>query len=116
MGDELVDSGERYFVILPPRSGLLSRAFQKLLASGIMQRWEDEGNSIAVSERVQDRTRVKSKTRIINDDNVSPIALAMEGKMLTVFLVWAICILGCMACLLSEILFKRNTNNLIIIL
>lgn len=93
IGKELLETGERYFMFLPPGSSQLSRVFQKLLSAGIIQRLEQESVGIAVARRVQDRFKMKDKTTIIDDTDKSLAALTMEGKVVTIFFVWTICIL-----------------------
>lgn len=106
IGKELLETGERYFTFLPPVSNQLSRIFQKLLAAGIIQRWEVENYGIAISRRVQDRGRVKDRTTMVDDNDNSLAALSMEGKVITIFIVWIVCILCCSTWFLFEVSYR----------
>lgn len=96
VGEELVDSGERYFALLPPRSIKLSKVYQQLLVSGIMQRWEQEDNAMAMPKRIQNHNQVgiSDKLALFNVDNNKTHQLRMEGEIVTIFFLWAICIVG----------------------
>lgn len=109
IGKEMVDTGERYMAFLPPGSSLLAKASQKLLTSGILQRWEMEGVMVATSRRAQDRVRVKGQTTIVDIGTKVIAALRMEGKIVTIFFLWGSCLLTSLTCFIIEsLLFCRE--------
>lgn len=108
LGQEFVDSGERYFGFLPPHSKKLFAAYQKLFASGLMQKWEEEETMIAIPKSTQNRVglKIKHKMAFLSADNRKTVVLTMEGKVTAIFLLWAICIVAGLTCFLTEKLFS----------
>lgn len=94
MGKEMLSVGKRFFIFYPSASmRLVPVLFQKLVESGIQQRLMKEGRALMHSSRVQERVRVKSPTKILPIE-VAPIkALILEGRLFTIFLFWATCII-----------------------
>lgn len=95
LGKEVIPSGEIYYGFTPPGSTQMGRAFQKLKSAGIVQLWEWEFFAMAFSNRVQDRRRFASPTKYVDAEAVRIVALTMSGKMVTIFLIWALGIASC---------------------
>lgn len=92
VGQELVDVvAGKYLVFTPPNAVGMAKVFQRLLASGIIPRWEQEAIMLMYADRVQDRAKVKSGTMLAKE-HVTIQTLRMEGKIVTVFYLWALCI------------------------
>lgn len=92
LGKELVQMGDNFVIFLPPRNSELATTYQKLIEAGIHQRWDQEVNGIMHSQRVQDRVRVKSPTTIL-EEAVPVKAQRLKGKMVTMFLLWGVCVI-----------------------
>lgn len=107
VGKELFDSGPSFIGITPPASTQLEGAFQNLVTTGIYQRWRQENNEMLHSKKVQNRTRVKSRTSVVKEET-TVVALKMDGKVVTVFILWKLCLL---ACCLSFFYEKRNSTG-----
>lgn len=96
VGQEFINSDVEFYVFNPPGTEIVAAVFQRLIYAGIVQRWEEEGHALIHSGRVQDRVRVKSP-RIIRNLEMRVIeSLRMEGKTLTIFLFYGMCILMCL--------------------
>lgn len=106
VGQELVKPTQD-FIFLPPRNPKLLNGLHRLLQSGIYQRWEYEANSLLHSKRVQDRVRVKSSTKMSNMHATSIPAQGLEGKVVTMFLLWCVCIAFSLTVLWCEVLNKH---------
>lgn len=111
IGKELIGTGEKFFVFLPPKSNLLAQAYRKLFASGIVYRWYEENNAISVSRRVQERVLVKGRTTIVDPEGATVVQLAMEGKMVTVFLTCFLAILLSSVCFSAELLLAKGLRH-----
>lgn len=103
VGKELFNTGETLYLFTPPGSIRMGKLFEKVLQSGIFERWQKELNGMALSTRVQDRARVKSRASLAKED-VQLEKLRMEGKTLTIFLLWTFCLLACLLAFLCEII------------
>lgn len=106
VGKEMAHMSERFFVFLPPENSMLVRAFRVLQESGIFQRWDDEGTGLMHSLRVQERVRFKSPTKILEDGPL-PKSPGLEGKMVTLFLLWGVCITTSIVGFCLEVMSKR---------
>lgn len=93
VGTELIGFGVDHYAFVGPESYRFAVAFQRLVHAGIFQRWEHEEHALIHSQRVQDRVRIKSPKKFLEIKNRSIKALEMEGKMVTIFLLWSFCIL-----------------------
>lgn len=107
VGKDLINIvGKRFLVFTPPGSIPMGRAFQKFFASGIIPRWDQEGIWLLSAKRVQDRTQVISTTSIATESTMVK-SLSMQGKILTIFLLWALCLVMCCLSLTYEIAMIR---------
>lgn len=107
IGQELIQIiGERYVVLTPPGSEKLANVFEKLLASGIIQRWDQEAIWLMYARRVQDRGQVISKTMLAKEPTTFQ-KLRIEGKMVTIFWLWILCILISCTALMCELVGNR---------
>lgn len=104
VGKEMIDvAGESFVVLTPPGCVQLARGYQKLLASGLIQQWEQEAIWLMSTDRVQDRARVVSSTTFVKEATIVRV-LIMEGKIATIFLLWMLCLIGCGISLCCEAL------------
>lgn len=108
VGNDMFNIGDRYVIFTPPGSTRLGKMFAKLLTSGIPQRWNHEHYQILQSARVQDRGRVKSKM-VVSKEGANIRALKLEGKTLTIFLLWIFCLVLCSISFLGEKI--KNTSG-----
>lgn len=114
VGKELVHSGNYYYGFLPPGNHLRLRdTFLKLVEAGIAELWSAEVFGLAYSPgRVQDRLRVKSPTNIVSEDNDQVHALKMQGKIVTIFLVWILCLFAAgVSFVLEKFIFGRSITK-----
>lgn len=107
VGKELLDAGPNFIAFIPPGNKRLAEAFRDLITAGIVQMWRQECDGIYHSRRVQDRVRVKTQTSIAKDETTVE-ALRMEGRLVTIFLLW---ILGLAICsILFAYEFQRKAG------
>lgn len=105
VGAELIRSGEKFVIFLPPGADQLGRIYERLAASGIVEWWYREmtsGSGGRGALRAQEWIRVKGKTTIVHMDGSVYAALKLRGKVAAVVLVWCIGILFSGACFTSE--------------
>lgn len=70
VGEELIPSHEAIFNITPPGSLAMGRIQQQFMSSGIWFRWIQEIMWLEASPRVQDRVRILSPTKILDEKGV----------------------------------------------
>lgn len=104
VGKKLVKFGEVFYAFTPPGSARLGKVFRRLTGSGITYRWLTELENVWHSNRVQDRGKVKSPTNILDSNGSTCEPLDLEGKTVTIFLLWIGCICGCLVCFIFEFL------------
>lgn len=91
IGEELVLPQTRFIVITPSVSKRLSRILTVLLEAGYFFLWMDELSGIAVSTRVQGRSKMISPTKLF-EEKEQPNALELtEGKVRNIFFLWLFC-------------------------
>lgn len=110
VGEELITLGIDFYEFHPPGHEKLAWTFQSLVYAGIYQRWDSEGHALMHSERVQDRVRVKSKRIILKLGQPVIKALRMERKIVTIFLMWIICVKVCLIAFCSEFCFNTRVE------
>lgn len=108
VGKKMIRAGAVYYAMTPPESILLGRTFRRLIDSGIAYRWWDEFFAMVHSTRVQDRGRVINPTQISDVDGNTFEELHMEGKTITIFLLWIGSIIICCISFGIELLFHRG--------
>lgn len=101
IGKELIQVGQGYFTFLPPNADQYAELFQRLVQTGVFQRWHNEYLAMSHSHRVQDRVRVKGPTKVLEKPRDFQ-SLSIEGKLLKVFVFWALCLVVCIVVLLIE--------------
>lgn len=111
VGKELASISERFVIFLPPENLRLVMAFVKIVESGIYQRWDQEEQGLLHSFRVQDRVRIKSPTKIFERETANPKAQSLTGKMLTMFLLWIVCIFISIVGFCSELGFQSTFDT-----
>lgn len=111
VGEEMLDVGEVFIILQPPGSIRMAQVYDRLIQSGIFQRWNDELQGILHSARVQDRTKIKNETRFAKEQTIFK-HLRMEGKMVTVFKLGSFCLIISFLAFCSEKLHSiyRQTN------
>lgn len=94
VGKELIPGPTSFIAFTPPGHVELARKFQSLVETGIFYYWVAEQFALAHSRRVQDRNRIKSSISIVDENggNNEVVQLRMEGKMVTVFGLWGVCL------------------------
>lgn len=98
LGKQLFFSGyhHRYFAFFQRTTDGFRKTFQHLVEAGIYMRWEQESVGWVHSLRMQDRFKLVSKTKVIDDfDEIKFYALRMEGSILRPFILYVVCILLC---------------------
>lgn len=116
VGKELFRVDEKYIVTLPPGNKALTKVLDKLVHSGIFQRWYQERRDMTRSRRVQDRVRFARSTNIKEDEDNLPVALQLQGKTVTIFLLWVICIFVSMVAIWVELaIIKFHKMNVQVI-
>ncbi|CAL8127415.1 unnamed protein product [Orchesella dallaii] len=110
VGKHLIPSADTYVGVTPPESERLRNVFQTMLDSGLFSYWFTEFLKLGYAKRVQDRSKVVSPTQIHYDfaSVVSP--LQMEGKILTVFFLWIVCIGSCGISFAIEVMHSRRNR------
>ncbi len=116
LGKETLNGGAMFWMFLPPNNELIARYFQLLVESGIFFRLQDEHRGFSYSYRVQGRNRFISKTQMKTgryaDGMKRALNQQMQGKMLKVFFLYALCILASIIGMLIELIFgftKKTT-------
>lgn len=110
IGKELFNIGEKFIMITPPENGKISGVVQRLLAFGILQRWDREMLGLLYAERHQDRVRVKSKTNLVKEEaTIEPLHLV--GKIKTIFVLWSLCLVSSVSAFTIEILRKFEATS-----
>ncbi|CAL8087587.1 unnamed protein product [Orchesella dallaii] len=111
LGKHVVETGQVYFGIAAPGSERLKHVFQVMFQTGLYGYWIREHCLITFAKRVQDRNKFVSPTQIKNDFDSAVSPLQMEGKVLTVFFLWGVCLVGCVLSLGIEICCWRQSNR-----
>lgn len=87
------------------RNDGIATMYERLLSSGIESRWRQEQFGFMTASRVQDRVQVKSRTRMVLQTSTTE-KLKMDGKILTIFLLWILCL----AIFLMAFIFEISRN------
>lgn len=102
VGKKLIHFGRVFYAFTPPGSAILIKVFRRLGAAGIVYRWSKEFEEMTHSSRVQNRGRVKSRTSVEAINSNVFEKLALEGKTVTIFLLWIGCISGSLVVFLFQ--------------
>lgn len=102
VGKDLIETGEEYGVFLPPGNAQFAGIYQKLVDAGIVGRWLWEFFAKAYAWRVQDRVRIINPVTILEEHATTIESMKLEGKSVTIFLLWIFCIVGCVLLFLGE--------------
>lgn len=105
VGKTLIQVNSFNYLILPPNNDIVFRVYQNFFDSGIYRRWEDETIGLSISSRIQDRAKVRSPTKLVDDD-LTVTSLKLERRMSKLFLLWAICLAVCLVAFVCEWKFK----------
>lgn len=107
LGKSLFLLTERYYGFSAPGGKVLLRVARILAQAGIFSYWDNEFWGQMTSKTVQDRVRVNSPTSVTCgfEDGFRP--LHVEGKVLTVFFLWAVCLSNCMICFVIEYFMQK---------
>lgn len=93
VGQELIKFDETFFVTRPPDNARLAKGYQLLFQTGVVDRLVQEVEQAFYSDRVQDRVRIVSRTKVKVETDPY-VDLTMQTKMVTVFLLWAFCLIA----------------------
>lgn len=111
VGQELLFSTRNYFGFLPPGNEELFWVFQNIQEAGIVDRFTGEYYGMLISNRVQDRVRLKSRTKRISKETTSVENLKLQGKIITIFLLWVLCICGSFVFYFVEVMWYRTKQK-----
>lgn len=95
VGSQLIASEYTVFGFIPPQHVKVSQVFQKsLLETGLYNYMIREMFAREYISRVQDRGKIISKTKILNEqtDEEKVVVLTLHGKIRIIFLLWIILI------------------------
>ncbi len=110
IGKRLIPCGSMYQIsVLPQGNKKLGRISSYMMESGINNYWRDEYIALKFAARIQDRSKVISKTKIIYSfEKAVTTPLELEGKISSVFFLWVICLMGgCCTVFAGELWFLR---------
>ncbi|CAL8087590.1 unnamed protein product [Orchesella dallaii] len=110
IGKEIIPSGEVFFGFGNHGSERLQGVFQSSYEAGLHLYWMSEFVHMSYAKRVQDRLKVVSPTHIKYDFISTVSALRMEGKVLTVFFVWAVCLAICAVSSVLEMFYSLKND------
>lgn len=116
VGKELIPFAEIHFAVTPPGSQALRHILQRLTSSGICIRWIQEIRWMVATSRVQDRSGIFSPTKILNDNVGHVEQLKMKERVLTIFVLWGTCLIGCLLGFLMEVCLFNCTGFTLVIL
>lgn len=102
IGQELLFSTHILFGFLPPDNEQLFLAFQRILEAGIVDLFTQEHIGMLVSRRVQDRLHVLTKIMRQAKEETTVEKLKLQGKVVTVFLLWILCNFICLTFFCGE--------------
>lgn len=108
LGEELVLPENIYFVAAPPDGHKLMEVTRFLIEAGIHSLWLREVAGIAASPRVQDRSKMRSPTKLLQEVQLPEPLELMDGMLRNVFVLWAICLVFAGVAFIVEKLWKRN--------
>lgn len=92
LGKQLIHGGEWYHIITSPMQRRIRDLAVYLQEGGFIVYWHNEMNSLGSSKRVQDRSKVISPTKIKYDFEQNLDNIQIEGRILTVFFLWGVCV------------------------
>lgn len=100
VGEELYFQEKGFFVVTFNREHeKVAKLLEVLMESGIYNIWYKEYVGIAISHRVQDRSKMISRTKLIEERKQLKALQMADGKLQNVFLLWitslSICLLIC---------------------
>ncbi len=105
LGKRLVAERSIYSVYIHPKKSKIELFARKTMDSGLFMYWWKESLQLRYSDRVQDRTRVVSPTKIIHNlDRKSVDSLKLGGYISSVFFLWLTCIIICFATIIIELI------------
>lgn len=107
VGQELIFSSHIFYGFLPPDNEELFTAFQHITEAGIVELFTNEYHGMLLSNRVQDRVLVKSKTMVKPKAEATVAKLNLQGKVVTVLLLWMLCLLASFLSFFGEIIRFR---------
>lgn len=110
-GSRLFPALEIYDVLVPPGNYELFKAKQARDFSGITEYWSNEYFGLHVARRVQDRVKVISPTKAVDDFDTFPTSLRLDGKVACIFFMFVGGLdIGIMVVLI-EWLWCNSTSN-----
>lgn len=93
VGTEFVEEGPSYYGFLPPFNQEVSDVFQKFFDAGVYNLWEREYIGLMHSNKVQERVKVVSKNKILEEQDQIIPSINLNSKVITIFVLWGLCLL-----------------------
>lgn len=114
VGKELIRVSETFTVILPPDNERFGMGILKGHEAGIVTYWLNEHAGLGIALRVQDRVKYKSPTRLVDPFERQVVSMALTDKIATIFLLWTVCLIGCLIFFVLELLYSWYARTLIV--
>lgn len=109
MLNTMIESGIYMYVFLPPTNAVLAEAYQRFFDAGIVCLWTDEYFGWSHSKRVQDRARVKSRRKLVQNSNMEFPLKDFNRKIINSFYVFLGIVLGWVYCCLYHRMLLEST-------
>lgn len=91
LGKKVIPQVESYNLFAPGHQKM-SQNWQRMEEGGVIQYWHKEMDQLQLAKRVQERVKAISPTHMIYDFVDVGGALKMEGKVVTIFFLWELCL------------------------
>lgn len=102
----VVGQPSQFCLFLTPKHSRVFESFKRFEEAGIYELWTVEYIKLVFANRVQDRLRVITPTKMVEEVNVE--RLKLKGKLLQVFLLLGLCCIVSGFCFLVEIFWWQN--------
>lgn len=115
LGKTVIAKQNVFSVYHSPESSKVDWLARQTMDSGLFMYWWKEMIELRYSERVQDRMRVVSPTKIVHGMNGNSMeAPKISGYISSVFCLWVTCALICLLALgIENLVFYQKTNSLV---
>lgn len=111
VGEELIFPQSSFFVVKPPGRKAVAGVIETMMEAGFYTIWIKEITGIAISTRVQGRSKMINPTKLF-EEKEQPKAIQMRGGKLTnVFLMWLSGLFLCLAGLGFEMWIVRKPKR-----
>lgn len=106
-GKKLIPVSETFTAFLPPGNEPVSRVYLRMLDYGVIAYWMREFMGLGIAARVQDRVRYKSPIDVAEPFERHVVSIPLKDKIVTIFLLWIVCLITCLVSLLLELIHSR---------